>query len=60
MKSLTFVSGSNFKTTTAFTKVPANSNAIVGSVLVGCVNSANNGKCSDHFNVILGKFLLYF
>jgi len=55
MKSLTFVSGSNYKTTTVFAKAPANSNAIVGSVFVGCVNSANNGKCGDHFNVVLGN-----
>lgn len=37
-----------------FTKVPANSNAIVASVFVGCLNSAHSEKCDDHINVLLG------
>lgn len=54
MKSLSFGVNVNLLRTSAFTKAPANSNAIVASVFVGCSNSLGNDKCGDHFNVLLG------
>lgn len=56
MKTLQFyyLNGNTILNSGAFTSVPDNSNSIIGSILIGCMNKSFNNKCNDAFNVKLG------
>lgn len=53
-KSLTFTASTNWITTSAFTSVPGNANAIIATVFVYSKKTSADDKGNDHFNVIMG------